>query len=114
MIRKIVAVALLVVCLVGGALFLIVDPFYMRVPKDADMLRSFQAHIAAFEKLRDMVIEDGNVTAKFSATALNAGLSRARRDEYGSLFAQLPTGMVVASHISNRRDLFSRQEVFCR
>lgn len=107
MIRKVIGIALIALCVVGGGLFFAADPFYMRMPKDAVLLRELQARRGAYERVSQMMIEDSNVASKFSRYELNKDLTQERRAEYEQLFAQLPVGMVATTHRQSARFIFA-------
>lgn len=112
--RRVVGAVALVICLVGGGLVWLVDPLYLRVPKDAAVSRYFQAHKAEFEQLRDMVLNDANLTSRFTANSSDKKLNQDRSRQYESLFAQLPRGIVVTTHRQSVRFIFATGDVYLR
>src|SRR5690242_8405834 len=101
--RKAVIVTVAVICGIGAAVILVADPLYMRVPKDASVLSEFQTHIETFERMQQMAVQDSSIASMFAADNLNSSLSPGRRDEYQKLFAQLPSGIVVTTHLGSVR-----------
>ena len=71
---KIVLLALLTLLLaiVGGGLFYMADPYYLRSPSDSKVVHEFQAHRAVFARLRHMVPEHSHIAWRFTANDLIA------------------------------------------
>jgi hypothetical protein len=96
----IIAVAMLVLALVGFFVWQYTSPFPLSVPKDRTLVDSFHAHRQTFETLVEMA--DKDVTIASNNTDEN--LSHVRRSEYSRLLSQIdrrakigfdPTGAVI-------------------
>jgi hypothetical protein len=105
--RKVIGAVVLVVCLIGGGLIWLIDPIYLRVPKDAVVSQYFESHRATFERLRDMALNDAHLASRFAANGLDEKLGQDRSRQYQSLFAQLPPGVVVTTHRQSVRFIFA-------
>jgi hypothetical protein len=91
-IRKLLIAMLAFGFLIAAAAFWAIDPFYWRLPKNAQLSSQFQAHRVAFERLREMTQEDSSKGPFFSASHLDQ-VSPARQEQYLQLFRELPHGI---------------------
>lgn len=93
-----VAIVFVVICFTLGALsFWMIDPFNFRAPTDQKLLTVFHAHREAFDKLRQMVIEDEDRQGYFSESSLKDDklFNESRRQEYKTLLSEIHPGLVV-------------------
>lgn len=58
-------------------------------PPDRTLIAVFHAHRSTFERLRQMAVEDMQIQAIFSESALSDNLSEAKRQEYKSRLAEI-------------------------
>jgi hypothetical protein len=84
-----------VAILLGGFLFWLADPFFLTAPDDQRLVSVFQSHRAAFERLRQMAIEDDETY--LSASGLGERLSAGRRQEYLNLLSEIRSGIVMTT-----------------
>jgi hypothetical protein len=85
----IVAVAMLVIALIGFFVWQYRSPFPLSVPKDRTLVDSFHAHRQAFETLVEMTDKDATIASNNSSE----NLSVARRSEYSRLLSQIDSKM---------------------
>ena len=78
----IVAVAMVVIALIGFFVWQYRSPFPLSVPKDRTLVDSFHAHRQAFETLVEMTDKDATIASNNSSE----NLSVARRSEYLACF----------------------------
>ena len=62
---------------------------------DQNLIDLFRAHRAAFERLRDMAIEDSIVQSYFRASSGINNLSTLRQQEYTNNIKQISSGLIV-------------------
>ena len=97
----------LVVCFiaVGALLFWVVDPLYLKAPKDRELIKVFQDHRAAFEQLRQMATEDS--VSYLTESDLDARLSDMRRQKYKSLLSEIRPSLTVTTYKQSVRFIFA-------
>jgi hypothetical protein len=69
------------VCALAVGILWLADPLFLKAPQDQQLLGKFHDSRAAFEVLRDMVIEDSHQKSYFRISNLD-GVSDERRDRY--------------------------------
>lgn len=97
----------LVVCLiaVGAILFWVIDPLYLKAPKDRELIKVFQDHRAAFEQLRQMATEDS--VGYLTESDLDTRLSDTRRQKYKSLLSEIRPSLTVTADKGLVRFIFA-------
>jgi hypothetical protein len=85
----IVAVAMLVLVLIGFVVWEYTSPFPLSVPKDRILIELFQAHRQTFETLTEMAEKD----AMIASNSTSESLSISRRSEYSRLLSQIDSKM---------------------
>ena len=97
---------ILALAVVGALIFWMTDPLYLKAPKDRELIRIFQEHHAAFEKLRHMVVEDS--VSYLTESHMDGRLNDARKHEYQSLLLEISSGLIfVGSDLKSVRFIFA-------
>src|ERR1700749_1007278 len=81
--------------IVAIIIFWMTDPFNIRAPSDRELIATFSAHRAAFEKLRQMVFEDKQ--SYFSKSYLDSIFDAERRRTYKTLLFEIHSGLGVTN-----------------
>jgi hypothetical protein len=89
---------------IGGFLFWLADPLYLKAPTDEQLSRVFQTKRAAFEQLRQMAIEDS--ITYVSASDLDSRLSDDRKREYANRLSAINSGLIVTTDAQTVRFIF--------
>lgn len=90
------AIVFAIVCGGLGALvFWKADPLNLRAPKNQELLKLFNNHREAFERLRMMVIKDQKRVSYVSESDTEGKISRLRKQEYETLISQIYSEMSV-------------------
>jgi hypothetical protein len=92
---KIVAGFVVVCCVLAAFVFWLADPLNLTAPSDQQLIKTFQDHRAAFDTLRQMVIEDSRREWYFSESHLDTTLSESRKQEYRDLLSQINNGLIL-------------------
>ena len=66
-----------------------------RLPKDRQILETFNDHRLAFEELRQIATRDSNHESYFSASHLDREISSDRRERYKVLLSEIDRGLTV-------------------
>jgi hypothetical protein len=103
---KVVLSAILLVVAIGAFIFWRADPLFLRAPKDHELLKIFQDHRVAFERLRNMAIEDSPKDWYFSESHLDDQINEKRKQEYIVLFSEIHPGLVVTASNGSVRFIF--------
>jgi hypothetical protein len=82
------------VCALAAAIFWLADPLFLKSPQDQQLLGKFHDSRAAFEVLRDMVIQDSHHKRYFRISNLD-DVSDERRDRYQKLLTEISSGLIV-------------------
>jgi hypothetical protein len=64
-------------------------------PRDEVLMNSFRSHRTAFERLREMVIEDEGTQPIFTENNISGSLPLARQQEYKSLLSSITSDLMV-------------------
>jgi hypothetical protein len=102
----VVIAILTVVIAVIAAGFWIVDPLYLRAPKDAQIIRVFNEQREPFEKLSALALEDSSKGPWFSESWLNPLLGDERKRMYRDLLKQIRPGLVVGTSKTSVKFIF--------
>ena len=97
----------LVVCIIaiGAILFWVVDPLYLKAPKDRELIKVFQDHRAAFEQLRQMATEDS--VSYLTESDLDTRLRDMRRQKYKRLLSEIRPSLTVRTDKQSVRFIFA-------
>lgn len=79
---------------IAAILFWFADPFYLRAPRDSDLIDVFLTHRAAFEKLRQMAAEDPEWYIS-KADDADPQMSMARKQEYKHHISEINSGLIL-------------------
>jgi hypothetical protein len=91
-----VLVCVLLMAVVFIFIFWKTDPLHLRAPSDDKLIEIFRLHREAFEKLRQMGIEDRSIQSTFNVRNLSEKLNESRREEYRVLLSEIYPGVELA------------------
>jgi len=95
----------LILVFVGAFLFWMSDPLYLKAQNDRELIAVFREHRPAFEKLRNMVIEDS--VSYLSESQMDGRLNDARKHAYQSLLSEIRPRLIVVSDLKSVRFVFA-------
>jgi hypothetical protein len=93
-------------CILGSCSSRVATSEYPKMPTDREILSVFKANYSAFDRLREMAIEDSSKEQFFSKSHLSEKLSDARRQEYLTQFERIKVDVEVTANDQSIRFIF--------
>ena len=93
------------ICASAAILYLMDDPYFLRAPKDNELIGTFRDHRLLFEQLRSMVMDDQKLLGGSLRFQAQVGLER--RQSYDRVLSEIPGRMMLAADRGYVRFIFA-------